>query len=278
MPIIKNSIPEGTFKQGLRDIRDNTIYFFKFHALLHNKFNIRYHPREKMFELLFIKGALQGLTINFPYIPRAYMAYISTDVLSYFDKIRMRKESVVVDVGAYPGDFTVAAASIADKGRVIAIEPDPDNLCYLEKTLALNNKNNKVEVLPYALWDTNSSAEILQNRTCSAIRELTHYPANKLKPYVEVKTRTLDSILEERGILKDKSHLFIKMDIEGAELKAIQGAEKTISRGAVFAIAAYHVVNGKKTFEPLQELFLRNNYTVEKTESSHVVLIAEPRD
>ena len=57
---------------------------------------------------------------------------------------------MAVDVGANVGVLTFLAASIVgNTGRVIAVEPNPDNLQLLYRGIVLNGFNN-VKVLPHA--------------------------------------------------------------------------------------------------------------------------------
>ena len=51
------------------------------------------------------------------------------------------------------------------------------------------------------------------------------------------------------------------MDIEGAEIEAVKGSSGVMKRHKVnFAIATYHVLNGEKTYIPLEKLFKKMGY------------------
>lgn len=54
---------------------------------------------------------------------------------------------------------------------------------------------------------------------------------------------------------------FIKMDIEGSELEALEGSVDTIeSLKPNFAIASYHIVDGEATYVKVEEFFKKMNY------------------
>ena len=51
------------------------------------------------------------------------------------------------------------------------------------------------------------------------------------------------------------------MDIEGAEIEALEGAVKTIEKHQPnFAIASYHLINGEQTYMALESFFKKINY------------------
>jgi hypothetical protein len=61
---------------------------------------------------------------------------------------------------------------------------------------------------------------------------------------MDIETVRLDEIVAEEHL----SHVdFLKMDIEGAEIEALQGAVRTLRNTRKVAITAYHVRNGKPT-------------------------------
>ncbi len=70
--------------------------------------------------------------------------------------------------------------------------------------------------------------------------------------YVEVKTKTLDQVVDELELSKVN---FIKIDVEGAELDVLKGATKTLKENNVFlAIAAHHTPESvREVFRYLQE-------------------------
>ena len=78
---------------------------------------------------------------------------------------------------------------------------------------------------------------------------------NKL---VKKQAVTLDSWAKERMLTQLD---FIKMDIEGAEIEALDGAIEVIKQFSPnSAIASYPIVNGEPTYIKVEEFFKKLNY------------------
>jgi FkbM family methyltransferase len=131
----------------------------------------------------------------------------------------VRGGNVFYDVGANVGFYSLLASALVGLGRVFAFEPSPRNLSYLRKHLELNSAAN-VDVLALAVSDKNG-VERFQVEPSGLTGHLSS------DGDVEVPTATLDSLMDEGRILPPD---YIKMDIEGTELLALQGASKTIQR------------------------------------------------
>jgi FkbM family methyltransferase len=133
----------------------------------------------------------------------------------------LHEGDVAVDVGANVGVLTFLAASIVGKaGRVIAVEPNPDNLQLLYRGIVLNAFEN-VEVLPYAASNRRSVFSLTggtSNTHLIGAREPVeggHF----------VQSIVLDEVLEHLPRLD-----FVKMDIEGHEPQALEGFARLIGR------------------------------------------------
>lgn len=155
-----------------------------------------------------------------------------------YEKLWSPKETdIVIDAGAYVGAFTVKAAKlVGEKGIVIAIEPEPKNISYLKRN---TEPFRNIKIIDSAISNYNGVGTLYISNA-SPCHTLTH----KHKDSVEIKVNTLDSIATQ---LKLPHIDFIKMDIEGANLIALEGATETLKRPEVkLAIAAYHnLLNGK---------------------------------
>ena len=65
------------------------------------------------------------------------------------------------------------------------------------------------------------------------------------------------------------------MDVEGAELEAINGGEKTLRDNMVnLAVASYHIVDGKETYIELEKILSRFGYKTETSFPSHLTTYA----
>ena len=84
----------------------------------------------------------------------------------------------------------------------------------------------------------------------------TIYGKNDNSKFVEVETIRLDNYFKNNNRVD-----FIKMDIEGAEIEALEGCVQTIKNlSPSFAIASYHIVNGEPTYIKVEEFFKNNDY------------------
>lgn len=132
--------------------------------------------------------------------------------------------AVVADVGANIGWYTAHLAALDPTGRVVAFEPVPSSYAWLRKTVARNALGN-VTTEPLALSDAPGSIEIYVDPTISGAAS-THpsvYGATSTR--VSVEATTLDAYAAAHGLRFDA----LKIDVEGAELAALQGSARVLS-------------------------------------------------
>jgi FkbM family methyltransferase len=142
-----------------------------------------------------------------------------------------REGDVCLDIGANIGVLTFLLAKIVGPaGRVIAVEPNPDNLQLLYRGIVLNGLDN-VEVLPFAASNARSIVTLaggISNSHLIGARapvDRGHF----------VQTAVLDEIL---GTL-DRLDL-VKIDIEGHEPDALQGLSRLIARHRPALVVEYN--------------------------------------
>ena len=146
-----------------------------------------------------------------------------------------KQGDIVIDVGAHVGTFAVKAAElVGDKGLVVAIEPEPRNLVFLERNIESHNLSN-VNIVRKAILDKETTVRLYLRHLSGHHSVL--YPSRN---YIEVEADTLDNIVSQLGL----DHVdFVKIDAEGVELEILRGAERTLaSPGVKLCIAAYHVL------------------------------------
>ena len=127
----------------------------------------------------------------------------------------LKEDSVLVDVGASVGWFSLLAAALSPKGKVFAYEPDHDRYSMLLKSKILNNFENLV-VIDHALM--NKSGRVGLGGRANALVSL------------EGDTIIAESLDDSLKSLNQCKVDFIKIDVEGAELRVLQGAGNTILR------------------------------------------------
>jgi FkbM family methyltransferase len=137
----------------------------------------------------------------------------------------LRPGMTFIDAGANRGYFTLLAARLVrNTGRVISIEPAPENYKYLSRSIELNGYAH-VRALPIALSDQDGSAslQILGRSTEHTLAPLK--PQYKDLPKVTVQTQTLDSVVAEQNL---KRVDMVKIDVQEFELQVLRGAVQTL--------------------------------------------------
>lgn len=140
-------------------------------------------------------------------------------------KALIQPGSTFVDIGANKGDFTLLAAKIlGDSGNVIAIEPEPENIDWIKRSVR-ENKLGNVSLHQLAISDSNGYAELYLGLK-SGWHTLIQGQPDRDKGQIEVEVRSLDSLIRADS---QESPCMIKIDVEGAELPVLRGATDLLS-------------------------------------------------
>ena len=159
--------------------------------------------------------------------------------------VSIRPGDVVIDCGAHVGVFTRFALR-QGASRVIAIEPDPTNVACIRENLAAEIESGQVQVMPVGVWDQRKRLPMFVSEESSdAHTFVSSSDAHTLVPHSSESRGAEDMLVLPLDEIVDQIALdrvdFVKMDIEGAERKALQGARKTLIRFKPrMAICVYH--------------------------------------
>ena len=153
--------------------------------------------------------------------------------------VKIHPGDTVIDGGAHVGTFTRYALR-RGAGRVITIEPDPGNIACLEANLAREIADGRVTLVRAGIWDEKTYLALSHFEDNSAGHSFVLESPGGAK--IEgLPVIPLDQIVAE---LKLDRVDFIKMDIEGAERRALEGARRTLERFKPrMAICVYHLAD-----------------------------------
>ncbi len=131
---------------------------------------------------------------------------------------------VVIDIGANIGYYTLLFAKlVGPTGHVFAFEPDLNNFKLLTKNIFENGFTN-VTLIQKAISNENDIKDFYLTNSGTTAHRLSK-PHNNNNS-VKIETTTLDEFLKNFN----KNVNFIKIDIHGAEGKAIKGMLSTIKK------------------------------------------------
>lgn len=164
----------------------------------------------------------------FFHLLKAALKQHHTEMLPLFRPL-IPEDAVVLDVGAHAGQFAKLFAKLAKRGQVFACEPGTYARTILRVALWFNGIRNAT-VLPLALGSSSGvgTLTVPVKKSGSYGFGLSHMGSDEREAEIEViPVVTLDALAET---LKLSRLDFVKADIEGFELRFIEGARKTLQR------------------------------------------------
>jgi len=130
----------------------------------------------------------------------------------YFkDCVPIPKDSIVVDVGAHIGAFSIMAAGKAH--RVLSFEPEPNNFQMLKKNKELNHLEN-ISIFEMAVSGSCGYQEITVYSEGSTGSHSLYQGSAKGAGKKRVQTISLEEIIRKEALTRID---FLKLDCEGAE-------------------------------------------------------------
>ncbi len=131
-------------------------------------------------------------------------------------------QNEVLDIGAFHGEYSLAAREVNLRSPIFAFEPDPDNLAIL----ARNCETRSIGICPVAVGESSGTAQFLcserkaQGHLISQSSESETLPESK-----SVQVVSLDEWAQQAGA----KPALIKMDVEGGEASIMKGAQQTLN-------------------------------------------------
>ena len=161
---------------------------------------------------------------------------------------RPRQGEVVVDVGAHIGFYTLKAArEVGHNGRVISIEPDPQNFHLLEKNIANNGLNNVIAINA-ALGDLEGQ-RLFYARVDPLLSSFNPSKQSRIREIKRMRVVTLDKVLGELGI---DGVDWIKIDVEDSEIEVLRGGKNSLQKSQNVKIIIE--ASGKETIDYLTRM------------------------
>ena len=138
---------------------------------------------------------------------------------------------LVIDIGANRGQFAQRLRATGYAGRILSVEPLPDEHAHLEQIsardslwtiaprVAIGSEQGEITLYRYADTSLSSALQPVGNAAEFADAEEVLTPLT-----------TLDALIAEH--VSEEARLFVKIDVQGLEMQVIAGGSATLDRAA----------------------------------------------
>lgn len=210
--------------------------------------NINIYPGNAVCRAMYVKGVYDPNTL------------VLIDLL-------LPKDGIFIDIGANMGHYTFyAIKACGAKGKIIAIEPSSRDFARLKETTDMNEFGEVISLVNMAILDEEGEKEMLiadEERSCLNTFGSDFSCKGVQKTNQEmVKVTTLDALLKDKFIQRID---LINLDIEGSELKALQGARRTLEKlrpALILGVNNIAFENSKVTYEQVMEFLKALKYKI----------------
>jgi len=166
----------------------------------------------------------------------------------------LKSGDVFIDVGAHVGKYTIPAAKlVAPHGKVIALEPHPQNFALLLSNIKLNKLDEYVVPLQIAAWNREEIKPLYLKEEDSGTPSLMFM--EETRGSITVQCMPLDRLI--RSLHVNRIDL-VKIDVEGAEVHVLQGMKQIMLQHRPAIIVETFPMNLKKVLD----ILLQNGYKI----------------
>ena len=177
------------------------------------------------------------------------------------EQIISQAKSLIIDVGAHIGAFTLYCKAINPTVKILALEPEPKNFFILQKNISTNHVKGAT-VLEAALADKTTTAKFLitpdsHNHRLWLQADQTNSPGDK--NFIQVKTLSLAKLCQKHKI---PSIDLMKLDIEGGEYQILNALRSADYQKLKNVILEYHD-SKSQNHKTIENILRQNGFSVE---------------
>jgi FkbM family methyltransferase len=134
----------------------------------------------------------------------------------------LNEDDILFDIGSSVGLISILSAKKLKKGNVISFEPDPENYKNLESNFSLNGLSN-YKIAKIAVGNKKEKLKLYTAGSGSYSPSLKQI--NTIENWIEVDVEPIDTYIVEQNL---PNPTVVKIDIEGAEMMALQGMSQLL--------------------------------------------------
>jgi FkbM family methyltransferase len=172
----------------------------------------------------------------------------------------LQEEDQVIDIGGNIGYYAlIMAKKVGAKGKVFCFEPDKTNFSILTENICQNKYENIITSYNDAVSNEKGVLKLFISETNRGDHRI--YSSDQDRNFIEINAVKLDDLIE----LKEAKIKFIKIDIQGSEMIALEGMKELILKNKPVLISEFWPkgikMSGKNPDEYIQ-FFLSNGYAM----------------
>ena len=183
--------------------------------------------------------------------------------LSIIKRFSSNKKILFIDCGCNYGFYSFYSASLSKKNQIISIEASKETSGEFLKNLNLNNFNN-INFFNKAVSNLIDENVLFYESINDWESSQTHSDF-KLSSKLKIKSIKIDDLL--KGYPLNDYLVIIKLDIEGNEINAIEGALEIIQKSEPLIIIEFskYIFEKKDNIDYLKEFLMNYDYSIYDT-------------
>ncbi len=192
------------------------------------------------------------------------------ETINWIKNFKKGKKKIFWDIGANIGLYSIYAARTFKNLEIVSFEPSTSNLRILSRNISINNLENSIKIIPFALnKNKNTFNKIIESRfieggALNIFGEKFDYSGKKIS-FIDNKYTTfgtnINYLLHEKvlGIPN-----YIKIDVDGIEHLILQGGNNFFKNKNIKSVIVEINENFKKQYKNIIKFMSKNNFELHK--------------